>query len=95
MTAVNGAYTAMWNHYLNDDLKFTSTSAFTNLNDQAFANWDFGHIDPTGAQKGKDAIRIKSNKSGVAALRASDRERHLSHNLSVGDFQSRAAGILP
>ena len=25
------------------------------LNDQAFQNWDFGHIDPTGAQKGVDA----------------------------------------
>jgi carboxypeptidase C (cathepsin A) len=55
MTAVNGAYTAMWNTYLNDGLKFTSTSAFTDLNDQAFGNWDFGHVDPTGAQKGKDA----------------------------------------
>jgi carboxypeptidase C (cathepsin A) len=54
MTAVNGAYTAMWNSYLEDGLRFTSTSAFTDLNDQAFANWDFGHIDPTGAQKGKD-----------------------------------------
>ncbi|MBV9358238.1 MAG: peptidase S1 [Chloroflexi bacterium] len=55
MTAVNGVYTAMWNNYLNDGLKFTSTSAFTDLNDQAFLNWDFGHIDPTDAQKGKDA----------------------------------------
>jgi len=55
MTAVNGAYTAMWNSYLQDGLKFSSTSAFTDLNDQAFQNWDFGHIDPTGAQKGKDA----------------------------------------
>ena len=54
MTAVNGAYTAAWNSYLEDQLKFTSTSSFTDLNDQAFANWDFGHIDPTGAQKGKD-----------------------------------------
>lgn len=54
MTAVGGAYTAMWNSYLNDGLKFTSTSSFTDLNDQAFGNWDFGHIDPTGAQKGKD-----------------------------------------
>jgi carboxypeptidase C (cathepsin A) len=54
MTAVSGAYTAMWNNYLEDGLKFTSTSSFTDLNDQAFANWDFGHIDPTGAQKGKD-----------------------------------------
>jgi carboxypeptidase C (cathepsin A) len=55
MTAVNGAYTAMWNTYLNEDLKFTSTSAFTDLNDQAFENWDFGHIDPSGVQMGKDA----------------------------------------
>ncbi|HET9254006.1 MAG TPA: peptidase S1 [Pseudonocardiaceae bacterium] len=55
MTAVSGAYTAMWNNYLADGLKFTSTSSFTDLNDQAFENWDFGHKDPTGAQKGKDA----------------------------------------
>jgi carboxypeptidase C (cathepsin A) len=55
MTAVNGAYTATWNSYLNDELRYTSTSSFTDLNDQAFANWDFHHIDPTGAQKGIDA----------------------------------------
>jgi carboxypeptidase C (cathepsin A) len=55
MTAVSGAYTAMWNTYLNDTLKYTSTSAFTDLNDQAFANWDFSHVDPTGAQRGRDA----------------------------------------
>jgi carboxypeptidase C (cathepsin A) len=55
MTAVNGAYTAMWNSYLNDDLKYTSVSSFTDLNDQAFANWDFHHTDPTDAQKGIDA----------------------------------------
>jgi carboxypeptidase C (cathepsin A) len=52
MTAVGGVYTAMWNVYLNDELQFTSTSPFLDLNDQAFANWDFDHIDPTGAQKG-------------------------------------------
>lgn len=55
MTAVTGVYTTMWNEYLNEQLKYTSTSSFTDLNDQAFQNWDFGHIDPTGAQKGKDA----------------------------------------
>ncbi len=55
MTAISGEYTAMWNKYLNEDLKFTSNSAFTDLNDQAFLHWDFGHIDPTGAQRGKDA----------------------------------------
>jgi carboxypeptidase C (cathepsin A) len=54
MTAVSGVYTAMWNNYLNDGLKFTSNSSFTDLNDQAFQNWDFSHIDPTGAQKGID-----------------------------------------
>jgi carboxypeptidase C (cathepsin A) len=55
MTAVTGVYTTMWNNYLNEHLKFTSNSSFTDLNDQAFANWDFGHIDPTGAQKGVDS----------------------------------------
>ena len=55
MTAVSGVYTAMWNSYLNEQLKFRTNSSFTDLNDQAFKNWDFGHIDPTGAQKGVDA----------------------------------------
>ncbi|MBV8773090.1 MAG: peptidase S1 [Deltaproteobacteria bacterium] len=52
MTAVGGVYTVMWNVYLSDELKYTSTSPFMDLNDQAFLNWNFGHIDPTGAQKG-------------------------------------------
>ena len=56
MTAVSGVYTSMWNVYLNDELQFTSTSNFVDLNDQAYIYWDFSHIDPTGAQKGgKDA----------------------------------------
>lgn len=55
MTAVAGVYTAMWNVYLNEELRYTSASSFTDLNDQAFANWDFHHIDPTGAQQGIDA----------------------------------------
>jgi carboxypeptidase C (cathepsin A) len=52
MTAVGGVYTTMWNVYLNEELQYTSTSPFMDLNDQAFKNWDFGHVDPTGAQKG-------------------------------------------
>ena len=55
MTAVSGVYTTMWNTYLNEQLKYTSTSSFTDLNDQAFKYWDFSHTDPTGAEKGKDA----------------------------------------
>jgi carboxypeptidase C (cathepsin A) len=41
----------MWNVYLNEELKFTSTSPFIDLNDQAFKNWDFSHVDPTGAKQ--------------------------------------------
>lgn len=52
ITAINGVYVATWNRYLNDELGFTATSSFTDLNDQAFQNWDFRHVDPTGAQKG-------------------------------------------
>jgi carboxypeptidase C (cathepsin A) len=52
IAAINGVYTVMWNKFLNDELQFTATSAFTDLNDQAFQNWDFQHVDPTGAQKG-------------------------------------------
>ncbi len=55
MTAVGGVYTAMWNVYLNEELKYTSTSPFMDLNDQAFINWNFNHIDPTGAQMGGPA----------------------------------------
>jgi carboxypeptidase C (cathepsin A) len=55
MTAVTGVYTTMWNVYLNEQLRYTSNSSFTDLNDQAFQYWDFSHIDPTGAQKGIDA----------------------------------------
>jgi carboxypeptidase C (cathepsin A) len=55
MTAISGVYTTMWNVYLNEQLKYTSNSSFTDLNDQAFQYWDFSHIDPTGAQKGLDA----------------------------------------
>jgi carboxypeptidase C (cathepsin A) len=55
MTAVGGVYTTMWNVYLNEELKYTSTSPFMDLNDQAFTYWDFNHIDPTGAQKGGQA----------------------------------------
>ena len=36
MTAVTGVYTTMWNVYLNEQLLYTSNSAFTDLNDQAF-----------------------------------------------------------
>jgi carboxypeptidase C (cathepsin A) len=51
MAAVGGVYTAMWNAYLNGELKFTATSNFVDLNDQAFQFWDFTHTDPSGARQ--------------------------------------------
>lgn len=49
MTAVSGVYTTMWNVYLNEELKYTATSPFIDINDQASNLWDFNHVDPTGA----------------------------------------------
>ena len=69
MTAVGGVYTAMWNVYLNDELQFTSTSPFMDLNDQAFLNWDFGHVDPTGAQTGgADRLYTAGDLAAAIAL---------------------------
>jgi carboxypeptidase C (cathepsin A) len=59
----------MWNVYLNDELQFTSTSPFMDLNDQAFFNWNFGHIDPTGAQKGgSDSLYTAGDLAAAMAL---------------------------
>ncbi|MEA2782930.1 MAG: hypothetical protein QOK29_4474 [Rhodospirillaceae bacterium] len=80
MTAVNGVYTAVWNSYLNEELKFTSTSAFNDLNDQAFLNWNFGHIDPTGAQAGVDA------RGNVILYTAGDLAAVMSLNIDLKVF---------
>jgi carboxypeptidase C (cathepsin A) len=55
MAAVGGVYTAMWNNYLNNDLRFTATSNFVDLNNDAFQYWDFKHTDPTGAVQVPDS----------------------------------------
>jgi carboxypeptidase C (cathepsin A) len=68
MTAVGGVYTVMWNVYLTEELKYTSISPFMDLNDQAFLNWDFGHIDPTGAQKGGDGLYTAGDLAAAMAL---------------------------
>jgi carboxypeptidase C (cathepsin A) len=52
ITNVAGVYTVEWNDYLHNSLKYTSTSSFVDLNDQVFNNWDFSHVDPTGAARG-------------------------------------------
>ena len=63
LTAVGGVYTTMWNVYLNEELQFTATSTFMDLNNQAFLNWDFGHVDPTGAEKGGREKSIHCRRS--------------------------------
>jgi carboxypeptidase C (cathepsin A) len=68
MTAIGGVYTAMWNVYLNDELQFASTSPFVDLNDQAFLNWNFGHIDPTRTQKGGDGLYTAGDLAALMAL---------------------------
>ena len=52
ITAVGGVYTTMWNVYLNEELKYKSTSPFVDLNDQVYNNWNFDHVDPTNKPKG-------------------------------------------
>jgi carboxypeptidase C (cathepsin A) len=56
LVAVSGVYTAMWNNYLNTELKYTSTSNFIDLNDQAFQFWDFSHTDPAGNVQKPDSF---------------------------------------
>ncbi len=51
ITAVGGVYTAMWNVYLNEELKYISTSPFIALNPLVAEIWNFEHTDPTGAKK--------------------------------------------
>jgi len=55
ITAVGGVYTAMWNVYLNKELKYISTSPFIAINFLVAQNWDFKHTDPTGAERGGPA----------------------------------------
>jgi carboxypeptidase C (cathepsin A) len=69
MNAIGGVYSTMWNVYLNEELKYTAVSPFMDLNDQAFLNWDFGHIDPTGAQKGGgDTLYTAGDLAAAMAL---------------------------
>ncbi|CAN7605691.1 peptidase S1 [Trinickia sp. LjRoot230] len=77
MTAVSGVYTTMWNAYLNEQLKYTSTSSFTDLNDQTFKHWDFKHTDPTGAQKGID------DKGNVILYTAGDLAAVMALNIDL------------
>jgi carboxypeptidase C (cathepsin A) len=69
MTAVGGVYTTMWNVYLNDELQFTATAPFMDLNDQAFLNWNFDHVDPTGAHTGGgDTLYTAGDLAAAMAL---------------------------
>jgi hypothetical protein len=45
--------------YLNDELKFAAVSPFIDVNEQAFGNWVFSQLDPTGAERGGIDICIR------------------------------------
>jgi carboxypeptidase C (cathepsin A) len=65
--AVEGVYTAMWHVYLNNELKFTSTTPFLALNDKAGAPyWNFSHKDPTG--KSVDNVYTAGDLAGAMEL---------------------------
>ncbi|WP_203236993.1 S10 family peptidase [Nocardia panacis] len=68
MAAVSGVYTAMWNWYLNEQLKYTSNSSFTDLNDQVFHGWDFTHTDPTGAKQPAGSLYTAGDLAAVMAI---------------------------
>ncbi|MBC9877320.1 peptidase S1 [Bradyrhizobium sp. INPA01-394B] len=72
ITAIGGVYTTMWNVYLNEELNYTSVSPFLDSNDQAFANWDFRHTDPTGADKGgPDSLYTAGDLAAAMSLNPS------------------------
>ena len=68
MAAVSGVYTAMWNSYLNEQLKYTSNSEFVDLNDAVFAHWDFTHVDPTGAKQTDGALYTAGDLAALMAI---------------------------
>lgn len=68
MAAVSGVYTAMWNSYLNEQLKYTSNSEFVDLNDAVFENWDFTHVDPTGAKQTNGALYTAGDLAALMAI---------------------------
>jgi carboxypeptidase C (cathepsin A) len=67
LMAVDGVYTAMWHVYLNDELKFTSTSPFLSQNDKVGPNWNFSHTDPTGT-KGHDNLYTAGDLAAAMEL---------------------------
>ncbi|MDB5817549.1 MAG: peptidase serine carboxypeptidase [Rhizobacter sp.] len=52
LQAINGAFTAGWNHYLATELAFTTTSNFVGLNFAVNTHWDYRHTDPAGVDRG-------------------------------------------
>ena len=55
ITAVGGVYTTMWNVYLNEELKYMSTSPFMDINDQAFDKWNLEPCRSNRSAKGRRA----------------------------------------
>ncbi len=47
---IQAVYTALWNDYLNKELKYKNNSYFQDLNNAIGGKWDYTHIDPTNKE---------------------------------------------
>ncbi|KWO64982.1 hypothetical protein WT98_26925 [Burkholderia territorii] len=66
--ATNGVYIAAWNIYLNQELKYTSNSAFTGITDVSAA-WDWTHQDPTGnTSQGRGNLNTVTDLAAIMGI---------------------------
>ncbi|KWA19980.1 hypothetical protein WT41_27380 [Burkholderia territorii] len=66
--ATNGVYIAAWNIYLNQELKYTSNSAFTGITDVSRA-WDWTHQDPTGnTSQGRGNLNTVTDLAAIMGI---------------------------
>ena len=64
--ATNGVYIAAWNIYLNQELKYTSNSAFTGITN---VTWDWTHKDPTGnTSKGRGNLNTVTDLAAIMGI---------------------------
>ncbi|WP_082751449.1 hypothetical protein [Burkholderia sp. MSMB1459WGS] len=64
--ATNGVYIAAWNVYLNQELKYTSNSAFTGITN---VSWDWTHKDPTGkTSRGRGNLNTVTDLAAIMGI---------------------------
>ncbi|MBN3815893.1 peptidase S1 [Paraburkholderia sp. Se-20369] len=64
--ATSGVYIAAWNVYLNQELKYTSNSAFTGITQ---VSWDWTHKDPTGkTSQGRGNLNTVTDLAAIMGI---------------------------